>query len=83
MSQNLPAITDVRCEAGSVLADIYCEEGRNAEAKQVLLKAMETSQVNHYWHCRLLFQASVSPEIDTYASFPVAIKVSITSRTIC
>ena len=60
MSQDLPAINDVRLEAGGILADIYCAEGRNPEAKQILHKAMEVSQVNHYWHCRLLFQAAVS-----------------------
>jgi hypothetical protein len=61
MSQDVAtAVLEVRCEAGSVLSDVYCEEGRIQEAKQLLLKAMETSQGNHYWHCRLLFQAAVS-----------------------
>jgi hypothetical protein len=60
LSQDLPAIVDVRCEAGSLLSDMYGEEGRIPESKQILLKAMETSQNNQYWHCKLLFQAAVS-----------------------
>ncbi len=60
LSQDLPAIVDVRCEAGSLLSDMYGEEGRVPESKQILLKAMESSQTNQYWHCKLLFQAAVS-----------------------
>ena len=60
LSQDLTAIVDVRCEAGSLLSDIYGEENRIPESKQILLKAMEMSQTNQYWHCKLLFQAAVS-----------------------
>ena len=56
---------DVRCEAGSILVDIYGEEGRVPESKQILLKALETSPANQYWHCKLLFQAAVSLQVAT------------------
>ncbi len=61
---------DVRFEAASALAELMMERGVAAAAaqaasnaaaqvdgaRQVLRKAVELSQQNTYWHCRLLFQ---------------------------
>ena len=65
-------VEDVRFEAASLLAEMIMNEVENgevaaqnlqqaplsttADAKQVLMKALETSQAFPYWHCRLLFQ---------------------------
>jgi len=60
LSQDSPQLLDVLFETGSILSDIYCEQGQLTEAKQVLLKAFELSASHPYWHCRLAFQISVS-----------------------
>ena len=39
-----------------VLAEILMERRQLDGARQVLRKAVEMSQGNPYWHCRLLFQ---------------------------
>merc|ERR1712223_1385487 len=65
-------VEDVRFEAASLLAEMIMNEvesgqanlqnqqqaplSTTADAKQVLMKALETSQAFPYWHCRLLFQ---------------------------
>ena len=70
LSQNNErGVEDVRYEAASLLAEMIMNEVENgeavaqnqqqsttADAKQVLMKALETSQAFPYWHCRLLFQ---------------------------
>ena len=71
-SQNVSGVEDVRFEAASLLAEMIINEvesgqtptqnqqqaplSTTADAKQVLMKALETSQAFPYWHCRLLFQ---------------------------
>lgn len=47
---------DVRFEAASVLAELYEQQEQIAHSKKVLRKAIELSQHNVYWHCRLIFQ---------------------------
>ena len=65
-------VEDVRFESASLLAEMIMNEVENgqgavqnqqqaplsttADAKQILMKALETSQAFPYWHCRLLFQ---------------------------
>eukprot|EP00093_Oithona_nana_P010140 10140.XXX_173463_175626_1 [CDS] Oithona nana genome sequencing. len=55
-SQSLPQLEDVKYEAGCCLAEIFSDAGQIVQAKQVLQKAIESSQRLPYWHCRLLFQ---------------------------
>merc|ERR1711936_299949 len=71
-SQNVSGVEDVRFEAASLLAEMIINEvesgqtptqnqqqaplSTTADAKQILMKALETSQAFPYWHCRLLFQ---------------------------
>ena len=55
-SQTMPQLEDVKYEAGCCLAEIYADAGQIVQAKQVLQKAIESSQRLPYWHCRLLFQ---------------------------
>ena len=56
----MPQLEDVKYESGCCLAEIYSEAGQIVQAKQVLQKAIESSQRLPYWHCRLLFQLAVS-----------------------
>lgn len=51
---------DVKFEAASVLADLYEQQKQLALSKPILRKAIELSQHNVYWHCRLIFQLAVS-----------------------
>jgi len=70
---------DVRYESASVLAELMMERAMSSSsstaseainsARQVLRKAVEMSQNNSYWHCRLLFQlASIHAAEKDYAS---------------
>ena len=74
LSQSLSGFEDVKFEAAALLAEIIETIHQDAlessgqthyisnnDAKAVLRKALELSQTTHvYWHCRLLFQLSVS-----------------------
>lgn len=51
---------DVKFEAASVLAELYEQQKQLALSKPILRKAIELSQHNVYWHCRLIFQLAVS-----------------------
>jgi MAternally-affected-uncoordination protein len=70
---------DVRFESASVLAELLSERAVASSttsaptqmdaARQVLRKAIEMSQQNSYWHCRLLFQlASIHATEKDYVS---------------
>lgn len=56
LSQGINAFDDVKFEAASVLADLYEQQSQSNLSKPVLRKAIELSQHNVYWHCRLIFQ---------------------------
>lgn len=51
---------DVKFEAASVLAELYEQLKQVTLSKPILRKAIELSQHNVYWHCRLIFQLAVS-----------------------
>lgn len=54
---------DVKFEAASVLAELYEQLKQVTLSKPILRKAIELSQHNVYWHCRLIFQLAVSVAI--------------------
>ncbi|KAK7586267.1 hypothetical protein V9T40_004143 [Parthenolecanium corni] len=56
LSQALNAFDDVKFEAASVLADLYEQQNQPNLSRPILRKAIELSQTNVYWHCRLIFQ---------------------------
>lgn len=49
----------MKFDAASLIAKLYQEQNQSVMAKQVLRKALQLSQHNVYWHCRLLFQLAV------------------------
>ncbi|XP_018334561.1 MAU2 chromatid cohesion factor homolog, partial [Agrilus planipennis] len=56
LSQIINSFDDVKFEAASVLAELYEQQKQPALSKPILRKAIELSQHNVYWHCRLIFQ---------------------------
>nr|CAH7753038.1 unnamed protein product [Callosobruchus chinensis] len=56
LSQVINSFDDVKFEAASVLAELYEQQEQIALSKPILRKAIELSQHNVYWHCRLIFQ---------------------------
>ena len=67
LSQPLNAFDDVKFEAASVLAELYEQQLHQSGTSQTILrKAVELSQHNVYWHCRLIFQLAVSIYSHTY-----------------
>lgn len=61
LSQTINAFDDVKFEAASVLAELYEQQQQSGSSQSILRKAIELSQHNVYWHCRLIFQLAVSP----------------------
>lgn len=61
LCENVTSFDDVKFETASLLAHVYQQEERVclSKATKVLRKAIELSQHNVYWHCKLLFQLSV------------------------
>lgn len=57
---------DVKFEAASVLAELYEQQQQITLSKPILRKAIELSQHNSYWHCRLIFQLAVNIIFFTY-----------------
>lgn len=53
------AFDDVKFEAASVLAELYEQQKQMTLSMPILRKAIELSQHNVYWHCRLIFQLAV------------------------
>ncbi|XP_066590231.1 MAU2 chromatid cohesion factor homolog isoform X2 [Prorops nasuta] len=47
---------DVKFEAASVVAELYEQQQQPNLSQAILRKAIELSQHNVYWHCRLIFQ---------------------------
>lgn len=69
---------DVKFEAASVLAELYEQQKQLALSKPILRKAIELSQHNVYWHCRLIFQLAVS----TYLKYlKKGVKFSVLANT--
>ncbi|XP_030765193.1 MAU2 chromatid cohesion factor homolog isoform X5 [Sitophilus oryzae] len=56
LSQSISSFDDVKFEAASILADLLEQQNQIAASKPILRKAIELSQHNVYWHCRLIFQ---------------------------
>ncbi|CAG9772147.1 unnamed protein product [Ceutorhynchus assimilis] len=56
LSQTISSFDDVKFETASLLAEILEQQYQILLAKPVLRKAIELSQHNVYWHCRLIFQ---------------------------
>lgn len=53
----------MKFEAASVLADLYEQQNQPNLSRPILRKAIELSQTNVYWHCRLIFQLAVCSHI--------------------
>ncbi|XP_050296968.1 MAU2 chromatid cohesion factor homolog [Anthonomus grandis grandis] len=69
LSQSISSFDDVKFEAASILAELLEQENQTAQAKPILRKAIELSQHNVYWHCRLIFQlAQIHAVEKEYAS---------------
>jgi len=60
LSQNINTFDDVKFEAASVVAELYEQQQQPNLSKPILRKAIELSQHNVYWHCRLIFQLAVN-----------------------
>lgn len=60
LSESIQNFDDVKFDAASLIAKLYQEQTQSIMAKQILRKALQISQHNVYWHCRLLFQLAVS-----------------------
>lgn len=56
LSQSISSFDDVKFEAASILAELLEQQNQISAAKPILRKAIELSQHNVYWHCRLIFQ---------------------------
>ncbi|XP_071964873.1 MAU2 chromatid cohesion factor homolog [Antedon mediterranea] len=56
IAQTIPAFEEVKFESASLLAEIHQQQKQFQLAKQILRKAISSSQQVAYWHCRLLFQ---------------------------
>lgn len=66
LSENVQNFDDVKFDAASLIAKLYQEQNQSIMAKQILRKALQISQHNVYWHCRLLFQLAVSTDISPF-----------------
>jgi len=60
LSQTINGFDDVKFEAASMIATLYEEQKQGNLSKSILRKAIELSNANVYWHCRLIFQLAVS-----------------------
>lgn len=49
----------MKFDTASLLAQLYQQQKQSVLAKPILRKAIELSQHNVYWHCKLLFQLAV------------------------
>lgn len=64
LSENVQNFDDVKFDAASLIAKLYQEQTQSIMAKQILRKALQISQHNVYWHCRLLFQLAVRINVE-------------------
>ncbi|XP_058976898.1 MAU2 chromatid cohesion factor homolog [Musca domestica] len=58
LSESLLNFDDVKFDTASMLAELYKQIDQVPLAKAMLRKAIELSQNNVYWHCKLLLQLS-------------------------
>lgn len=58
LSENLVNFDDVKFDTASLLAQLYLLLEMSNLSKGILRKAIELSQNNVYWHCKLLLQLS-------------------------
>ena len=56
LTQNLHGGEEIKLEAACVLAETMVRSRDQAGARDILLAALESSQAQPYWHCRLTFQ---------------------------
>lgn len=62
LSENINGFDDVKFDTASLMAQLYQQQNQSIMAKPILRKALQMSQHNVYWHCKLLFQLAVSNE---------------------
>ncbi|CAL8131426.1 unnamed protein product [Orchesella dallaii] len=58
LSQTINNFDEVKFEVASTLSTLYEEQSQSNLSKPLLRKAIELSNGNCYWHCRLIFQLS-------------------------
>lgn len=58
LSESLLNFDDVKFDTASLLAQLYLQLDLGSLAKGILRKAVELSQNNVFWHCKLLLQLS-------------------------
>lgn len=66
LSENIVAFDDVKFDTASLLAQLYQQQEQSVLAKPILRKAIELSQHNVYWHCKLLFQLAVGVDLSQF-----------------
>ncbi|KAL7729078.1 hypothetical protein ACLKA6_019904 [Drosophila palustris] len=58
ISEPLMNFDDVKFDTASLLAQLHLQMEQSSHAKAMLRRAVELSQNNVYWHCKLLLQLS-------------------------
>ncbi|KAL7641064.1 UNVERIFIED_CONTAM: hypothetical protein RMT77_008201 [Armadillidium vulgare] len=58
LSRNIIGFDDVKFEASVELAKLFQKTGSMNAAKTLLRRAIDLSQQNIFWHCRLIFQTA-------------------------
>ncbi|KAH8420764.1 hypothetical protein KR222_004313 [Zaprionus bogoriensis] len=58
ISEPLMNFDDVKFDTASLLAQLHLQTEQRSHAKAMLRRAVELSQNNVYWHCKLLLQLS-------------------------
>ncbi|ODN05016.1 MAU2 chromatid cohesion factor [Orchesella cincta] len=58
LSQTINNFDEVKFEVASTLSTLYEQQSQANLSKPLLRKAIELSNANCYWHCRLIFQLS-------------------------
>lgn len=84
LSESINGFDDVKFDAASLVAKVYEEQNQLTLAKPILRKALQISQHNVYWHCRLLFQLAQLHANDreySVASELLAVGVEMTEET--
>ncbi|XP_039958716.1 MAU2 chromatid cohesion factor homolog [Bactrocera neohumeralis] len=56
LSETLVHFDDVKFDTASLLAQLHLQLEQNSQAKAMLRRAVELSQHNVFWHCKLLLQ---------------------------
>uniref|UniRef100_A0A336N1N3 MAU2 chromatid cohesion factor homolog n=1 Tax=Culicoides sonorensis TaxID=179676 RepID=A0A336N1N3_CULSO len=78
IAENLSQFDDVKFEIATLLSSLYLREDQSGAAKVVLRKALELSQHNIQWHCKLLFQlAQIHSNDKEYAPASTLLAVGV------